>query len=213
MTFMEKIMSLIEKYIDSIDYGEPIFSNDIHDYVINKIGKADKLVINEYIRRYSKDNPNFLRYKKGIYYRAKSTLFGPSVINQMKLIDRIYLSEGNVVQGYETGPSLINKIGLTTQVPRYSFYASNKNRVSYSNNSIKILKPVTKITNENYKYLQILDVIDNKYGVPFEVHNPQEIIRNLMDENDLDFEHLLYYAVFYKDDKIYKKIAELARRD
>lgn len=208
---MKTIMDLITEYIDNIGNGYPIFTSDIHDYVLNEIADAKPLVINEYINRYEKNNNNFVRYKKGIYYKCVDTFFGKTKIKHGELIRRLYLEDEEEVYGYETGPSFINRMGLTTQVPKYTYFATNKNRVDKCSNTIELVKPMVKVTKENFKYLQILDVISNKYDVPFEVDNPDEIIRNVIDDNDLGFESLLYYATFYKDNGIYKKIANLAR--
>lgn len=208
---MQTIMELIIKYIDNIGNGVPIFTNNIHDYVLNEIKDANPLVINEYINRYEKNNNNFVRFKKGIYYKCIDTFFGKTKIKQSELIKKLYLEDNGDVYGYETGPSFINRMGLTTQVPKYTYFATNKNRVEKCSNTIELVKPVVKVTKKNFKYLQILDVISNKYNIPFEVNNPNEIIRNVIDDNDLDFEKLLYYATFYKDSGIFKKIANLAR--
>lgn len=208
---MRKIMELITEYIENAKIGYPIFTSDIHDYVLNEIEDAKPLVINEYINRYGKKHDDFIRYKKGIYYKCVDTVFGKTKIKYADLVKRLYLEDDNEVYGYETGPSLINNLGLTTQVPKYTYFATNKLQVDKVDNTIELVKPMIKVTKENFKYLQILDVISNKYDVPFEVDNPNQIIRDVIDDNNLGFEGLLYYATFYKDNGIYKKIANLAR--
>lgn len=177
---MKTIMELINEFINNISNGYPIFTSDIHDYVLNKIPNANPLVINEYIKRYEKNNENFTRYKKGIYYKNVITFFGKSKIKQKELIKRLYLEDYEEIYGYETGPSFINRMGLTTQVPKYTYFATNKNRVEKCTNTIELVKPMITITKNNYKYLQILDVIANKYNVPFEVENSNEIIRDVI---------------------------------
>ena len=57
----------------------------------------------------------------------------------------------------------------------------------------------------------MLDVISNRFKVHFEVDDYNFIIRKEIDKMNLDFEQLLFYATFYNDNGIYKKIAELAR--
>ena len=208
---MKTIMDLINEYINNVNNGYPIFTSDIHEYVSKRIIDCNPLVINEYINRYEKNNTNFVRYKKGIYYKCTETFFGKTKIKQGELIKRLYLEDENEIYGYETGPSFIYRMGLTTQVPKYTYFATNKNRLDKCNNTIELVKPMVKITKHNFKYLQILDVISNKYNVPFEVDNPNEIIRNVIVNNNLGFEELLYYATFYKDNSIYKKIAFLAK--
>jgi hypothetical protein len=53
-------------------------------------------------------------------------------------------------------------------------------------------------------------VLDNKMKVRIEAENSKEILRSIIDENNLDFEQMLYYAGYYKNSKLYAKIAELA---
>ena len=208
---MKTIMELITEYIENAKIGYPIFTSDIHDYVLNEIEDAKPLVINEYINRYGKKHTDFIRYKKGIYYKCVDTVFGKTKIKYADLVKRLYLEDDDEVYGYETGPSLINNLGLTTQVPKYTYFATNKLQVDKVDNTIKLVKPVTKVTERNYKYLQVLDIISNRFKVHIEVDDYNHIIRKEIDEMNLNFEQLLYYANFYNDNGIYKKIAELAK--
>ena len=210
---MKTIMELITEYIENVKIGYPIFTSDIHDYVLNEIEDAKPLVINEYINRYGKKHNDFIRYKKGIYYKCVDTVFGKTKIKYADLVKRLYLEDDDEVYGYETGPSLINNLGLTTQVPKYTYFATNKLQVDKVDNTIKLVKPVTKVTERNYKYLQVLDVISNRFKVHIEVDDYNFIIRKEIDEMNLNFEQLLYYANFYNDNGIYKKIAELAKAE
>lgn len=208
---MKTMMELITEYIDKAKIGYPIFTSDIHDYVLGEITDAKPLVINEYINRYGKKHGNFIRYKKGIYYKCVDTVFGKTKIKYADLVKRLYLEDEDEVYGYETGASLINSLGLTTQVPKYTYFATNKLQVDKVDDTIKLVKPVTKVTEKNYRYLQMLDVISNRFKVHFEVDDYNFIIRKEIDKMNLDFEQLLFYATFYNDNGIYKKIAELAR--
>lgn len=208
---MNDIKSLITEYVDSVDTGIPIFTNDIHKFVHSKIENANPFVINEYINRHEKNDDNFIRHQKGIYYKSEPTAFGMTKIKRGHLISRLYLKDGDDVIGYETGPSLINRMGLTTQVPRDAYYATNNYRTTRKMESVVILKPIIKVTKENYKYLQILDVLKNQYQIYFEVDNVDEIIRLIMRANDLSFETLLFYATFYNDKEVYKRVADLTK--
>ena len=208
---MKTMMELITEYIDKAKIGYPIFTSDIHDYVLGEITDAKPLVINEYINRYGKKHGDFIRYKKGIYYKCVDTVFGKTKIKYADLVKRLYLEDEDEVYGYETGASLINSLGLTTQVSKYTYFATNKLQVDKVDDTIKLVKPVTKVTEKNYRYLQMLDVISNRFKVHFEVDDYNFIIRKEIDKMNLDFEQLLFYATFYNDNGIYKKIAELAR--
>ena len=207
---MRTIMDLITEYIDNIGNGYPIFTSDIHEYVLNEIKDAKPLVINEYINRYEKKHDNFIRYKKGIYYKCVDTVFGKTKIKYADLVKRLYIEDDKEIYGYETGPSLINNLGLTTQVPKYAYLATNKLQVDKVDDTIKLVKPVTKVTEKNYKYLQLLDIISNRFKVHIEVDDYNFIIRKEIDEMNLNFEQLLYYANLISTQQ--NKMAELNQK-
>ena len=71
-------MTLIErigKYVDEIAPGQPILAGDIFTHVA-KAGFTQRDVFNEYLTRYLDTHPDFLRYRRGIYYKTVQTPFG-----------------------------------------------------------------------------------------------------------------------------------------
>lgn len=207
------LMNCINDYICGIDYSVPIFSDDIYNYAKTKIPNLKKNILNEYVTRFQKNNPELIRFQKGIYYKTKDTPFGKSNISYKDLINRVYIKDGSNVIGYETGPSFMNRIGLTTQMPAHTYLITENNRVTLGNisNDMVLIKPIIKLNRKNYRYLQFLDILDNKYKVPIEADNYKEILRNFIDMYNLDFELLLFYAKYYKSSSIYIKLSELAQ--
>ena len=57
------------------------------------------------------------------------------------------------------------------------------NKYENKNLNVIIRKPKIEINNENYKYLQLFDLIENKDNIGIEVDNPDEIIYNFIEEN------------------------------
>lgn len=204
-------MYFIEKYIKNIDYQTPIFTKDIYDYVKRFDDKVDQLLINTYIKRYMEKNDFFVRYAKGIYYKTIRTPFGNAPIDLKLLYKKLFLYDGNDIIGYETGPSFMTKLGLTTQLANKIYFTTENNRNTIVKDYVELVKPVININKHNYKYLQILDVIHNKFNVYFEVDNPEDIIYEYIKDNDLSFERLLYYAKFYNNNNLFLKIANIAR--
>ena len=196
-------MNLIKEYINNIPLQEPIYSNKIYDYVLKKI-KTSKLVINEYINRYEEQNEDFIRYRKGIYFKTDKTPFGYAPINYQKLINDLYIKKSDEIIGYISGPTFANKIGLTTLLPKYEYITTNNNRVISDVINLKLVKPVTKITSNNYKYLQILDLINNKHHIQYDCDNPNRLIYDYIKKNNLQFSVLLYYSKYYKKDILVK---------
>ena len=208
-----EIIEHITKYIDKIKIGYPIFTDELFAYVNECVPGLKKPVFNEYVLRYLKKHPTVKRYKKGIYYNTVETPFGMTKINYAELIKRAYLVEGDKVIGYETGPSYMQKIGLTTQIPAHTYIVTKRNRVKvfYEKDNIYLFSPIVEINNNNYRYLQFLDVLCNRFKVNIEADNAEEIYRNYIDNYKLNFVTLLAYARNYNNNKLLQNVADLAR--
>ncbi len=144
-------------YINNVAEGDPIFLSDFYEYDTN-------LNILKTIIKKLKNKSLLKEYRSNIYYRPMNTVFGQLSINKEKLINRLYLQENDKIIGYVTGPSLWNYYRLTTQISNRRWIASNKVKVYYEDNElrIKLIVPKIIIDNENYKTLQMLDVIEHK---------------------------------------------------
>ncbi len=203
----------IDEFIKNIEAGVPIFSNDIYEFVKSKLTKIEKPTFNMTLQRYEKSNDAFIRYQKGIYYRTALTPFGLSKIDKTLLIKRLYLSHKEEVFGYESGPSYMNKIGLTTQIPSLTYVATNKVRYSIldEEDKIRFIKPVIPIDKDNYRYLQLLDILDNKMNIEIEANNYIEILRKEISKNNLNFETLIHLAAYYNSRKVYLGLSKIAR--
>ena len=197
------IIELIDKYVNKYNIGTPIYSKDICEYVMG-LYYTNVNVINEYIHRYEEKHDDFIRYRKGIYYRAVKTPFGFSNIDYNKLINDLYLCNIDQVYGYISGPTLANKIGLTTQIAKEEYIVTNNNRVVSDIDNIKLIKPPVVVTRDNYKILQVLDLLLNKYDVYYDCENPNKVIYNYIIDNDINFEGLLHYSKYYNKSVLFK---------
>lgn len=197
------IIELIDKYVNKYDIGTPIYSKDICEYVLT-LYYTNVNVINEYINRYEEKHDDFIRYRKGIYYRAVKTPFGFSKIDYNKLINDLYLCDIDQVYGYISGPTLANKIGLTTQMAKEEYIVTNNNRVVSDIDNIKLIKAPVIVTRDNYKILQVLDLLLNKYDVYYDCENPNKVIYNYIIDNNINFENLLYYSKYYNKNVLFK---------
>ena len=115
------------------------------------------------------------RAKSGIYYfPAYNPLLNKKTpLSEQKIIQAKFIRSKNEVYGYQTGLSFANNLGLTTQVPQVIEIASNKvakNKVEKLTASFNIYKAKVTVTEENYKILQIFDVL-NDYNDQIEVTN------------------------------------------
>ncbi len=213
------ICKLVLEYIEQYPEDEPIFIEDIKKYIIQKCendNNQENILknINVILNRLKNEGIIKAEYK-GIYYKPVITMFGEMGLDHRKLIQLKYLKDrdGNV-KGYIVGAKLFNKLGLTTLVPNVTDIVTNecKYHKQYARNlRVYITKPKIKITNENYRYLQFIDILDNKDNIHIEAENADEILYSIIDECNLDFEKIIKYARETNNKKILDKLFVLAR--
>lgn len=158
---------------------------------------------------------DILRYQKGIYYRPDKNIFGIVPLSAAEEIYKEYVEAGEERIGYLTGPSLFLKLGLTTQVPKSRYYASNKvqkreKKISFADIVIRPTK--TTINKDNYLYFQILDVFENKDSISFDTEEMQSIMLKLIKDQNIDFIRLVGTAKKYYSMKTLEGVLEMAQR-
>lgn len=218
MNYKEEII----KYIYEYEKGDPIFIEDIKKHIFNLYNEynmieKDKLNknINVIINRIVKEDI-IKMYAKGIYYQPIKNVFGEMPINKNKIIERKYLKDNNGrIKGYISGEKLFNRFGLTTQISNKLYIITNNcgKKNEYYNRFLNVLlkKSTIEINNENYLYLQLIDVLKNKKRIHVEANNADEIIYNYIEDNNLDFEKIIKYARETNNKKILEYLYEIAR--
>lgn len=213
------ICKLVLEYIEQYPEDEPIFIEDIKKYVIQQCEKDNKQEsvlknINVILNRLKNEGIIKAEYK-GVYYKPIISMFGEVPLNTNKLRKLKYLEDkdGNI-KGYIVGAKLFNKLGLTTLVPNVTDIVTNecKYHKQYDERlRTYITKPKIEITNENYRYLQFIDILDNKDNIHIEAQNADEILYRIMQECKLDFEKIIKYARETNNRKVLDKLFVLAR--
>lgn len=211
------ICKLVLEYIEQYPENEPIFIEDIKKHIIQQCEKDNKNVlknVNVILNRLKNEGIIKAEYK-GVYYKPIISLFGEVPLNTDKLRKLKYLEDkdGNI-KGYIVGAKLFNKLGLTTLVPNVIDIVTNECKYHKQYDRILrvyITKPKIKITNENYRYLQFIDILDNKDNIHIEAENADEILYSIIDECNLDFEKIIKYARETNNKKILDKLFVLAR--
>jgi len=107
------------------------------------------------------------RISKGLFYKPKKSIFGDLKPNEEQLL-KPYMYEGDNRIAYITGLPLYNRMGLTTQVPKTVTLACNKKRINteIDNLKIKSVKSYVDPTDENIRFLEILDAIKDFKKIP-----------------------------------------------
>ena len=105
------------------------------------------------------------RYDNGIYFiPKKSRLNGGGRPTADTVAYYKYISRGNGVEGYYTGHTFANQLGLSVQVPYKVEITSNNmaaklREVSIGGRCFIVRKAVVPVEEGNYKALQLLDLL------------------------------------------------------
>lgn len=187
--------------------NEPIFVSDI-----------DLDVSNNYLRQMFKtlcDEGRIKRYETGIYYLpGKSRLKGGVAIAPGEVAKYKYISRNGKVEGYYSGYTFANQLGLTTQVPFTIEIVSNGasakcREVKVKEQRVMLRKPRTEITKENCRVLQFLDLLkDVELYADEETEDARERIVKFIKNNSITMEMLDRYIGLYPD-KVYKNLYEM----
>ena len=212
------ICTLVLECIDQYPEDEPIFIEDIKDYVIEKCENEDKEKVlknvNVILNRLKKEKIIKAEYK-GVYYKPLISMFGEVPLDTNKLRKLKYLEDRNGnVKGYVVGAKLFNALGLTTLVPNTTDIVTNecKYHKQYDEKlRTYITKPKIEITNENYRYLQFIDILENKDNIYIEAENANEILYEIIEKCKLDFEKIIKYVRETNSKNVLDKLLVLAR--
>lgn len=107
------------------------------------------------------------KISKGQFYKPTQTVFGELKPDYNELL-RPYLYQKNKRIAYETGTSLYNKLGLTTQIAFTIKIASRGKKFSINRESLKLItvKSYAEITEKNYETLGLLDAFKDIKKIP-----------------------------------------------
>ena len=185
---------ILIKYIDACPFDEPIFIEEIKEhfkkFILDNFEKTFKNIY-VYINRLVKEN-KIVQFIKGVYYKPIKGTFGNKLLNVNKVIDKKYIHDKNGQKGYFSGAYLFNKVGLTTQVPKEILIVTNEcpNANDYNNKNLGVVirKPKIKINDDNYKYLQLFDLLINKDNIKIETDDEREIIYKFIKDNELNMQ-------------------------
>lgn len=140
--------------------GEPIFTDDIHIDGINRPNLIQQL-------KTLSDNGKIIRIEKGIYYIPAKTRFGSSAGPTPEIIAKYkYISRNGKTDGYYSGNTFANMIGISMQVPMKKEIVSNNvaaivKQILIGQQAFILRKSNVPITNENVRTLQLLELLKN----------------------------------------------------
>ena len=138
------------------------------------------------------------KYREGVYYiPTPSKIFGKSALNPYKVIEKMYLTNKGDVIGYLSGWHLLRSIGGTTQYAPFLEVVTNKEatrkREIDLGGRLVLRKPRCKVTSENAKILQVLDLCN---GFTIYPDAPLAILEYAR-TNNVTERDILRFAKFY----------------
>lgn len=162
MKSLKKKDIILEYIKNNYDNKTPIFVNDIY----KEFTEISEGTIRSLFKRFS-DAGVLEKVDNGIYALPnKESVLGKATVYASNVIENKYIrNEKGQRIGYISGINFSNQIGLTSQTASvntiYSNNVSNKKRMTTLKNSRLIINaPRVKVTDENYKLLQILDLLN-----------------------------------------------------
>lgn len=140
------------------------------------------------------------KLSKGVFYKPEQTVFGelqPEYSEQL----RPYLFENGKRIAYETGYSLYNRMGLTTQMAFRIKIASRSKRISINRGSLKAdaVKSYAEVSEANYELLGFLDAIKDIKQIPdCSVSQAVKILSGKINKlSEKQISDLVKYAMLY----------------
>ncbi len=190
----------LETKIKAIPAGEPFESTQIAQLLETAFGLTSenaKTITNNKLKRMA-DEQQIKRICKGVYYLTKETVFGAVTPDYDRYAVQLLTQDTNGVIGYESGASFLNRIGLSTLIAKDIEIISNGYRKKLPTNCHVIAKkPIVRVTDENYQYLQILDTVSDMRRLHIDSPNPKAVVNRTIQSRLLDPIKLLGYARRY----------------
>lgn len=210
-TYIDFICDVLKK----APAGTPIYTHQIADELatVYQLDSKDAAAATAVAIKRIMDGkviPKLRCYQKGIYYLTAVTPFGELGINREQLIADKYLLPDI---GYETGFTVMHRLGLTSQMPRQRILATNMAKDCMRTDKklgVTIRPPKVKITAENKAYLQVLDVLEMLDKAPVDGGQPYEIIAKHIHGQQLRYGTLLAIADNYYNKNTVLQLAHTA---
>ena len=127
---MQDYGDFITRLVDQLPEGELLATETVAQAVAQNFGiplNHAKAVTNNQLKRLA-DAQRIDRIQKSIYFKAKQTVFEKPHPNLDRYAVQLLITQGSQMIGYVTGAAFMNRIGLTTLIPREIEIVSNQYR-------------------------------------------------------------------------------------
>lgn len=197
---------LYEYLVERYQPNEPIFLSDINlDISEGNLRQMFKTLC---------DNGKLERFDKGIYYLPKASRLKSKVPLGTDIVMKYkYICRNGKVDGYYTGFTFANQLGITTQVPFLIEIVSNNasarvREINLKGRRILLRKARVEVDESNYRVLQFLDLLkDIDLYADEENITVSECLKNYVISEGMTKQELDQYISLYPD-KIYRNMYE-----
>ncbi|BAL01040.1 hypothetical protein OBV_38410 [Oscillibacter valericigenes Sjm18-20] len=185
-----------------------VIANQLAERFILSYDQARKLT-NVKLKRMA-DRGEIERFQKGMYFHVKETVFGKATPDIDKMVMKTLTEQDGEKIGYESGASLFNKLGLTTMIPRDIEITTNRYRTNLPERChIKVRRPPTVITDQNWKCLQLIDVVSALPNAHIDSDHPEQLLAAHIKKQQLDGLTLILTTRRYYPQKVVLRVIDL----
>lgn len=197
-------MTLYEYLLQQYGTNEPIISADIvfKNYSRPWVMKQLKSLC---------EDGKLIRFEKGIYYIPTDTIFGKSILNPRKVIEKKYINDGENTIGYYSGITFQNQLKLTTQMPNViEIYTNNETTnvrdVMVGKQKVILRKARTTINSTNVAVLSFLEMMNDI--IPRSLDSEKKSrIAEYINNNGITKQEIISYASVFPD-KVMRNLIE-----
>jgi len=141
------------------------------------------------------DKGEIERLQKGVYCQVKQTVFGKTSPNIDEVVKKTLIEQSGTKIGYESGAFLLNKLGLTTLIPRDIEITTNRYGAKLPEDChIRLRKPPAAVTDDNWKYLQFIDMVSELSNAHIDAEKPELMLAVYVKRQKLDGIMLIFTA-------------------
>ncbi len=144
-----------------------------------------------------------IRFEKGIYYIPTNTVFGKSILEPRKVIEKKYIFGDGEVIGYYSGLVLQQQLRLTEQMPNVIELFTNKEtsrvrEVVVGTQKVLLRRARMPITAENVAVQRFLELMNEMDILSF---NPEkkDILGKFIDNESISRKDITAFAPFFPD--------------
>lgn len=202
----------IANTVRNMPYESAIQTEDIAERLAQEFTlpySQAKTLTNVKLKRMA-DKGEIERLQKGVYCHVKQTVFGKVTPNIDELVKKTLTVRNGTKIGYESGAFLLNKLGMTTLIPRDIEITTNRYGAKLPEGChIKVRKPSAVVTNENWKYLQFIDMVSELPNAHIDAEKPEQLLVQYAQKQQLDALTLIFTARRHYSPKILQPIIDL----